>query len=256
MKTHTLLPIIAMITFSGSCNKADPSRTERKGGEQDRSHQKLERAEDSRVETTKPSDAGREQHREFSAHLDAAKHAFDRHDIPATLAELDKASAINGSHCEVHNLRGSCHVELREFDKALEEFRKAEALSKANPSIQFNIAEVLFVTKRWSEALEALEKVSGQLPVESVELSHLVDLKILLCHSALGNDEKAKALAERPGINDDSPFFYFAKAASFHIHHQPAIAERWLTSAREKFPDPEVLAPWFDAFTEYGWITK
>ncbi len=256
MKTHTLLPIIAMIALGGSCKKADPSGTEREGSQQDRFPRQLERADDSRVETTKPSDAGRERYREFSVHLDAAKHAFDRHDITATLAELDKASAISGSHCEVHNLRGSCHVELREFDKALEEFRKAEALSKANPSIQFNIAEVLFVTKRWSEALEALEKVSGQLPVESVELSHLVDLKILLYHSALGNDEKAKALAERPGINDDSPFFYFAKAASFHIHHQPAIAERWLTSAREKFPDPEVLAPWFDAFTEYGWITR
>lgn len=132
---------------------------------------------------------------------------------------------------------------------------RCRGLSKANPSIQFNIAEVLFVTKRWSEALEALEKVIGQLPAESVELSHLVDLKILLCHSALGNDEKAEALAEKPGINDDSPFFYFAKAARFHISHQPSIAESWLKSAREKFSDPEVLAPWFDTFAEYGWIT-
>lgn len=256
MKTHTLLPIIAMIILAGSCKKTDPSGTERDVGEQNRFHRQLENQDDSQAETAKPSDTERERHREFSTHLDAAKHAFAEHDIPATLAELDKASAINGSHCEVHNLRGSCHVELREFDKALEEFRKAEALSKANPSIQFNIAEVLFVTKRWSEALEALEKVSGQLPAESIELSHLVDLKILLCHSALGNDEKAKALAVKPGINDDSPFFYFAKAASFHISHQPAIAESWLTSAREKFSDPEVLAPWFDTFVEYGWITR
>lgn len=256
MKIRRLPAVLTMMALAASCKKADPSGTEREGVEQDRFHRQLERADDSRAETTKPSDAERERHREFGSHLDAAKHAFAKHGIPTTLSELDKAAAINGSHCEVHNLRGSCHVELREFDKALEEFRKAEALSKANPSIQFNLAEVLFVTKRWSEALEALEKVSGQLPAESVELSHLVDLKILLCHSALGNDERAEALAEKPGINDDSPFFYFAKAASFHIHHQPAIAESWLTSAREKFPDPEVLAPWFDAFTEYGWITR
>jgi Tfp pilus assembly protein PilF len=256
MKIHTLLSVMAMMALVSSCKKSDPSRAASEGGEQDRFPRQLERADDSRAETAKPSGTERERHREFSTHLDAARHSFDAHDIPATLEELDKASSINGSHCEVHNLRGSCYVEQREFDKALEEFRKAEALSKANPSIQFNIAEVLFVTKRWSEALEALDKVSGQLPAESVELSHLVNLKILLCHSALGNDEQVEAMAEKSGITDDSPYFYFAKAARFHIDHQPTIAESWLNSAREKFPDPKVLAPWFDTFVEYGWIMR
>ena len=53
---------------------------------------------------------------------------------------------------------------MRSFDKALAEFDKAAALSKDNPSIEFNIGEVYFVTKQWQKSLDIFEKVMKLLP--------------------------------------------------------------------------------------------
>ena len=79
---------------------------------------------------------------EFAKHLGEATRVFQQKRIFEALEELDKASAIFTDSPEIHNLRGSCYVEMRAFDKALAEFEKASALSKDNPSIIFNIGEV------------------------------------------------------------------------------------------------------------------
>jgi Flp pilus assembly protein TadD len=76
---------------------------------------------------------------------------FQQKRIFEALDALEKAGAIFEASPEVYNLRGSCYVEMRAFDKALREFGEASALSKDNPSIEFNIAEVLFVTRQWQK---------------------------------------------------------------------------------------------------------
>jgi len=170
------------------------------------------------------------------------------------LEELEKATQIFADSPEIYNLRGSCFVEMRAFDKALADFRKAASFTKDNPSIEFNIAEVLFVTKEWQKSLDLFEKIIKVLPVQNIALGRLVEFKILLCKKKLGMKDEVAILAEKYDFLDDSPFYYYAKAALAYDSQDLIKAEEWLAIAGRIFQDPNVLAPWQDTLVEYGYI--
>lgn len=195
-----------------------------------------------------------ENRKEFIKHLTEASRVFQQKRIFETLDELEKAAAIFKDSPELHNLRGSCYVEMRAFDKALAEFEKASALSKDNPSIEFNRGEVYFVTKEWQKALETFEKVMKLLPPENTALGRLVEFKILLCKKKLGRDDEVTVLSEKYDFLDDSPFYYYAKAALAYEEEDLIKAEEWLAIASRIFRDPNVLAPWQDTLVEFGYI--
>jgi tetratricopeptide (TPR) repeat protein len=195
-----------------------------------------------------------ENRREFIKHLGEANRVFQQKRIFETLEELDKASAIFKDSPEIHNLRGSCYVEMRAFDKALEEFNKAASLSKDNPSIEFNIGEVYFVTKQWQKAHDLFERIMKLLPPGSTALGRLVEFKILLCKKKLGRKDEVTILAEKYDFLDDSPFYYYAKAALAYDDNDLVKAEQWLATASRIFRDPNILAPWQDTLVEFGYI--
>jgi tetratricopeptide (TPR) repeat protein len=195
-----------------------------------------------------------ESRKEFIKHVGEANRIFQQKRIFEAMEELDKAYAIFKDSPEIYNLRGSCYVEMRAFDKAMAEFDKAAALSKDNPSILFNIGEIHFVTKEWQKARDTFEKVMKLLPPENTALSRLTEFKILLCLKKLGKDNDAVILAEKYDFLDDSPFYYYAQAALAYDKKDLVKAEEWLARANRIFQDPNILAPWQDTLVEYGYI--
>lgn len=195
-----------------------------------------------------------ESRKEFVKHLGEATRLFRDKRIFETMDALDKATRIFADSPEIHNLRGSCFVEIRSFDKALEEFQKALTLSKDNPSVEFNVGEVYFVTKEWKKAVEIFEKIMKGIPAQNVALGRLVEFKILLCKKKLGLDDEVTILAGKYTFEDDSPFYYYAQAALAYDNKDLIKAEEWLAMAGRVFRDPNVLAPWQDTLVEYGYI--
>lgn len=195
-----------------------------------------------------------ESRKEFAKHLSEATRLFQQKRIFETLEELEKTAKIFADSPEIYNLRGSCFVEMRAFDKAIAEFQKASALTKDNPSIEFNIAEVYFVTKEWQKSADLFTKVLKSLPPDNTALGRLVEFKILLCKKKLGQTEEAAALSEKYDFLDDSPYYYYAKAALAYDDNDLIKAEEWLAIAGRIFQDPNVRAPWQDTLVEYGYI--
>jgi len=195
-----------------------------------------------------------EKRKEFVKHLMEANRIFQQKRIVETNEELDKAAAIFKDSAEIHNLRGSCYVEMRAFDRAMVEFQSAAALAKDNPNIEFNIGEVYFVTKQWQKCVEMFDKVSKELPADKTGLGRLVEFKIMLCKLKLGKNEEAAALAEKHDDLDDSPFYYYAKATLAFEKKDQAKAEEWLMMAGRVFRNPTDTAPWKDTIVEYGYI--
>lgn len=196
-----------------------------------------------------------ERRNEFGKHLSEADRLFRDKRVFETIDELEKANVIFQDSPELLNLRGSCYVEFRSFDKAMEAFRAAEKLSPDNPSIQFNIAEVLFVTKKWQPSLEIFEQVLKSLTgKENMALARLVEFKILLCKIKLGKKEEAEVLAEKYDFLDDSPYYYYAHGALCYEKGDLLKAEEWLAIAGRVFQDPGVISPWQDTLVEYGYI--
>lgn len=195
-----------------------------------------------------------ESRKNFIKHLSEANRIFQQKRIFESLDELEKAAAIFKDSPEIHNLRGSCYVEIRAFDKALAEFDRAAELSKENPSIEFNVGEVYFVTKEWQKALDTFEKVLKVLPPTNTALGRLVEFKILLCKNKLGKKDEVIVLSEKYDFLDDSPFYYYAKAALAYDDKNLIKAEEWLAMASRIFRDPNVIAPWQDTLVEFGHI--
>ncbi len=195
-----------------------------------------------------------EKRKDFAKHLGEASRLFQAKRVFECLDELHKAELIFTDTPEIYNLRGSCYVEFRDFDKAMEDFRKAAQLSPNNPSIDFNIAEVLFVTKKWKEASEALEALLKKLPENDITLGRLVEFKLLLCKEKLGQRNEVIALANKYDYLDESPYYYFAQAALAYQSKDLLKAEEWLAMSGRIFQDPNILAPWQDTLVEFGYI--
>jgi tetratricopeptide (TPR) repeat protein len=219
------------------------------------------------VETTVPADPQalspnqqaflnlpEEKRKEFVKHLGEAQRIYAQKRIFETLEELDKASKIFADSPEIFNMRGSCYVEMRAFDKSLVEFEKALTYLKNNPSVEFNIAEVYFCTKKWDKALKLFEKILKDLPPENKALVRLVEFKILLCKKKLGQKDEVTILAQKYDFLDDSPYYYYAQAALAYEDNNLIKAEEWLAIAGRVFQDPNVIAPWQDTLVEFGYI--
>jgi tetratricopeptide (TPR) repeat protein len=191
---------------------------------------------------------------QFIKALGDANRLFQQKRIFETFASLEKAAKIFPDSPEIYNLRGSCLVEMRSFDKALADFEKARSLSPDNISIDFNIAEVYFVTKQWKKCADLFDKVLHVLPAENTALSRLIEFKILLCKEKLGLKNDVVILSEKYDFLDDSPYYYYAQASLSYAAKDQAKAQEWLAIAGRVFTDPNILAPWQDTLVEYGYI--
>ncbi|QTN33933.1 tetratricopeptide repeat protein [Akkermansiaceae bacterium] len=195
-----------------------------------------------------------EERKEFAKNFGEASRFFQQKRIFECLEALREAEKIFSKSAELLNLRGSCYVEMRAFDKASAAFEEAVKISPKNTSIRFNIAEVLFVTKQWKEAHDLFQEILREIPENNMSLSRLVEFKILLCKKKLGQDEEVLIMAEKYDFQDDSPYYYYAKAALAYDEEKLLEAEEWLARANRIFRDPNIIAPWQDTLVEYGYI--
>ena len=193
-----------------------------------------------------------EERKEFTKNFGEAAQFFQQKRIFECLNALDEAEKIFPNSAELLNLRGSCYVEIRAFEKASAAFEKAIAINPKNSSIRFNIAEVLFVTKQWKKSHDIFLEISKDIPKSNMSLSRLVEFKVLLCKKKMGEDDEVVILAEKYDYQDDSPYYYYAQAALAYEDDKLLEAEEWLARANRIFRNPNIIAPWQDTLVEYG----
>ncbi len=195
---------------------------------------------------------------EFNKKLLEAQRLFGGKRVFEAQEKVNEAQAIYADSPVLLNLRGACEVEFRSFDKALASFRKADELNPGTADIIFNIAEIHFVTKEWDAAETALAKVQaiiGKEPAANMlQLSRLVEFKLMLCKIKLGKKDEAAALAVKYDYLDDSPFPYYAEAAMHFAEGRDVEAETVMARGTRIFQDPAMLSPWQDTMIEFGYI--
>ena len=195
-----------------------------------------------------------EKRAEFAKHQREASKLFNQKRIIESLEAIRLAEEAFDELPEMWNLRGSCYVELRAFDKALECFHKALKIAGENPSILFNIGEVHFVTQRWQEAHDAFSSLLKKIPEERTGLSRITEFKVMLCKLKLGQEDQARILANKYDYLDDSPFHHYAKAALAYHEDDLETAEQEIARATRIFRNAQLLAPWHDTMVEFGYI--
>lgn len=240
MKIHSLiaLTLLAICPPSVAQNAEGEEKANRLKWEQDY----LNLPEDRRVK--------------FAEHLTKARELFQQKRIFETVEEIKNAESIFADAPDLENMAGACQVEFRAFDKAMEHFQRANALSPNNPNVLFNIAEVHFVQKQWKDAERYFERIMPMMKDDKaqMQMSRLVEFKLMLCKIKLGNLDAAKEIAGRHDHLDDSPFPYYAEAALAFQDGDEVKAEIALARAGRIFQNPAMIAPWKDTLMEFGYI--
>lgn len=190
----------------------------------------------------------------FAEHLTKASRLFAEKRIFEVLGELGKAEAIFAESVALLNLKGSCYVEFRDFERARTIYKEALELEPDSSTVHFNLAEIDFCTKNWQASHDGFTKLLGQIKEDQLAMRRLIEFKILLCKLKLDQVDEARTLADKYGFMDDSPYHFFSKASLAFNDDDAVTAEEWLGRAIRIFRRPEVLAPWQDTLIEFGYI--
>lgn len=172
------------------------------------------------------------------------------------VARLDDLEARFPDRPELLNLRGSLYMTpaLRDFAKAEELFDKALKITPQEFPLHFNKAELLFVKHDWPAAQKAFQKLLDDNPKLPLVFRHLILFKRLICE--VKQDQPAiaeKTLADSFTFMDDTPAYYFAKAALAFHKKDETTAQDWVRRAAGIFKRDE-NSSYLDCLMEARWM--
>ncbi|MBK1791316.1 tetratricopeptide repeat protein [Persicirhabdus sediminis] len=192
---------------------------------------------------------------DYGQRLIEIQNLFNDKRIFDAIEKIGEAEKIFDRHPLLLNIKGACYVEIRNFDKAEEIFSDVLAIDPNNANVKFNLAEVSFVKKDWDNAekrfTDLLQFVSEE---NNLQMYRLIQFKIMLSQLKNGNEDKARAVADKYDFMDDSPFIYYAKAAISYHDDEKLEAEKLLRNARFVWTNPSQLAAWQDTLIEFGYV--
>ena len=175
-----------------------------------------------------------------------------RHRYFDALAKLDEAEKLTPKDPNIFNIRGAIYLvpAVRDFDKAQEQFQKANALEPTALAPKFNLSELLFVKHSFAEAEAAFAAVLKEYTKLQMPVRHLVAFKILMSQAEQGKiDEANKTLKAHFTFMDDTPAYYFSKAAIDFVQKKDDQAKEWIEKATAIFKTGE-NAPYLDSLME------
>jgi tetratricopeptide (TPR) repeat protein len=173
--------------------------------------------------------------------------------IPEALQKLTEAEAIAPSHPVVLNLKGASLVHIRDFERALPYFEKAAQLYPTFWQSRFNRAEMFFVQQKWEEAEKQFREILKAGDAIDAPTRKLMEYKVILCLIKRQKFDEATRFIDRYDIYDDTPIYYYSKAALHFEKKENKEAEEWVTNARAIY-EMQLNSIYEDALTEIGWL--
>jgi len=172
------------------------------------------------------------------------------------LLKLDELERDYPNVADIYNVRGSILLSptMRDFDKAEEAFTRAAGLQVGALAPLFNLAEVHFVKHEWEVALKKLDGILTDFEKIPTSVRHLILYKKAICLLKTDKVEAAEALVkENFTFMDDTPAYYFTKAALAFHKEQKDEAQDWLTKGATIFGEKNCLA-YIDCLMEARWV--
>ncbi|MES2706793.1 MAG: hypothetical protein V4726_09350 [Verrucomicrobiota bacterium] len=178
--------------------------------------------------------------------------------LQEALEKLNNAEKLTGDFHLVSNLRGAVFTKMRDFKSARTEFEKAITLTKNMPREsfhpRFNLAEINFVEKKWGDARTQFTDLLNDPNLPDSATGRLIKYKLLICDLQEKKTAAATAALDQfDQYDNDSPAYYFAKAATAFAEEKKEDAEEWLSSAAKIYPK-ELNDVYQDSLVEVGWL--
>ncbi|TLD69774.1 hypothetical protein FEM03_15730 [Phragmitibacter flavus] len=170
------------------------------------------------------------------------------------MEKINEAEAIKPGTAILHNMRGSVYTAMRDFDKAQEQFEKAQVLHPGAFEPRFNLLELNYVRGQYTEAEKGFTELLNTYPKLRVEIRHITLFKILVSQLKQDKLTAAEETMKNFTFMDDTPAYYYARAAmSFHKKDK-VDGHTWLNKGSQIFKQPEQTVPYVDSLIEARWI--
>ncbi len=171
----------------------------------------------------------------------------------AALSKLSEAEVIVPDSPVLINVRGSIYTSMRDFAHARECFERAEKIVPDAIEPKFNKTELFFAEMKYPEAETAFKKLIADTPKLREDLRHLALFKILVCQLKQGKIDDAENTMKSFTFMDDTPAFYYAKAALAFQKDDKAEGQNWMSKATNIFR-ADKNAFYIDTLMEARWV--
>jgi Flp pilus assembly protein TadD len=193
---------------------------------------------------------------ELEEMYNTAYRAFDAGKFPEALKQLDAIDARQPDLAASKNLRGVILMRQGNYDQAEAALTEAARIDPKFWNARFNMAEIPFLKKDWTEARKRFEQLlsTGQSDLAK-EASQLIQYKILLTYLMEGKSNMVDSILAKLELSPDTPAVDYVKAAVALQQKNQAEAKDWI-SAAEKNYSPQLNKLFVESLYEVGWMEK
>lgn len=195
-----------------------------------------------------------EEQEKFSKLVNEAQQFQAQSQLLDAMEKINEAEAILPGTAILHNMRGSIYTAMRDFDKAQEQFEKAHAIHPEAFEPRFNLHELNYVRGKYADAEKGFTELLNTYAKLRVEIRHITYFKILVCQLKQDKVTEAEETAKNFTFMDDTPAYYYAKAAIAFHKGDKIEGHTWVNKANQIFPRPEQTVPYVDSLIEARWI--
>lgn len=195
-----------------------------------------------------------EERAKFSKLISEAQQFQAQSQLLDAMEKINEAELIHPGTAILHNMRGSVYTAMRDFDKAQQQFEIARVLHSGAFEPRFNLNELAYVRGNYAEAEKGFTELLNTYPKLRVEIRHITLFKILVCQLKQNNLSGAETTAKNFTFMDDTPAYYYAKAAVYFQKEDRIEGHTWVNKAAQIFQRPEQTIPYVDSLIEARWI--
>jgi Flp pilus assembly protein TadD len=193
---------------------------------------------------------------ELEEMYNAAFRAFDSNKFAEALKQLDAIDARQPDLAASRNLRGVILMRQGNYDQAEAALQDAARIDPKFWNARFNLAEIPFLKKDWTEARNRFEQLlsSGESDLAK-EASQLIQYKILLTYLLEGKDSMVDSIQAKLELSPDTPAVDYVKAAVALQQKNQKEAKDWISVAEKNF-SPQLNKLFAESLYEVGWLEK
>ncbi len=193
---------------------------------------------------------------ELESMYDKAFRAFDANNYPEALQQLDAIDARQPDLAESQNLRGVIYMRQGIYDKAEAALYRAVELDPKFWNARFNLAEIPFLQKNWTESRNRFQALLASNSAElQGEATQLIQYKILLTYILEGKDNMVDSFLSKFELSNDTPAVQYGNAAIALQHKDDKAAKEWIAGAEKNF-SPQLNKLFAESLYEAGWLQK
>jgi tetratricopeptide (TPR) repeat protein len=193
---------------------------------------------------------------ELEVMYDKAFREFDANNFSEALKQLDAIDARQPDLAESQNLRGVILMRQGIYDKAEAALHEALRIDPKFWNARFNLAEIPFLEKNWSEARARFQDLlSNNVSELQGDAAQLIQYKVLLTYLMEGKENMVDSILAKFELSTDTPAVHYANAAIALQRKNTKEARDWMAAAEKNF-SPQLNKLFAESLYEIGWLEK